>query len=95
MTSPTEALVEESAEASLLVVGSRGRGSVLATLLGSVSFAVASTAQCPVVVVKEGCGAMVVGRRNRVVVGRTAQNEQRLLWHSLPISLGADQHRWR
>jgi len=69
VTSPTEALVEESAEASLLVVGSRGRGSALATLLGSVSFAVASTAQCPVVVVKEGCGATVVGRRNRVVVG--------------------------
>jgi nucleotide-binding universal stress UspA family protein len=69
VTSPTEALVEESAEASLLVVGSRGRGSVLATLLGSVSFAVASTAQCPVVVVKEGCGATVVGRSNSVVVG--------------------------
>jgi nucleotide-binding universal stress UspA family protein len=69
VTSPTQALVEESAEASLLVVGSRGRGSVLATLLGSVSFAVASTAQCPVVVVKEGCGATAVGRRNRVVVG--------------------------
>src|SRR5688500_5375548 len=34
-TSPTEALVEESAEASLVVMGSRGRGSVLATLLGS------------------------------------------------------------
>lgn len=69
VTSPTEALVEESAEASLLVVGSRGRGSVLATLLGSISFAVASSAQCPVVVVKEGCAARVVGPRNRVVVG--------------------------
>ena len=69
VTSPTEALLEESAEASLLVVGSRGRGSVLATLLGSISFAVASTARCPVVVVKEGCGATLVGPRNRVVVG--------------------------
>jgi nucleotide-binding universal stress UspA family protein len=69
VSSPTEALVDESAEGSLVVVGSRGRGSVLATVLGSVSFAVASTAQCPVVVVKEGCGATVVGPKNRVVVG--------------------------
>ena len=69
MTSPTQALVEESAEASLLVLGSRGRGSVLATLLGSISFAVASGAQCPVVVVKEGVTATAVGARGRVVVG--------------------------
>ncbi len=69
VTSPTQALVEESAEASLLVVGSRGHGSVLATLLGSISFAVASSAQCPVVVVKEGAAATVVGPRSRVVVG--------------------------
>jgi nucleotide-binding universal stress UspA family protein len=69
VTSPTEALVEESSEASLLVVGSRGRGSVLATLLSSISFAVASTAQCPVVVLKEGCAATVAGPRKRVVVG--------------------------
>jgi nucleotide-binding universal stress UspA family protein len=69
VTSPTEALAEESAEASLLVVGCRGRGSVLATLLGSVSFAVASSAQCPVVVVKDGQAATVVGPKNRVVVG--------------------------
>jgi nucleotide-binding universal stress UspA family protein len=69
VTSPTQALVEESAEASLLVVGCRGRGSVLATLLGSVSFAVASSAPCPVAVVKDGCAATVVGPKNRVVVG--------------------------
>ncbi len=68
-TSPTQALVEESAEASLLVIGSRGRGSVLATLLGSISFAVASSAHCPVVVVKEGGAATVVGPGGRVVVG--------------------------
>ena len=69
MTSPTQALVEESAEASLLVLGSRGRGSVLATLLGSISFAVASGAQCPVVVVKDGGAATAVGAGGRVVVG--------------------------
>jgi nucleotide-binding universal stress UspA family protein len=69
VTSPTQALVEESAEASLLVVGSRGRGSVLATLLGSVSFAVASNARCPVVVVKEGSADTVVGPEKRVIAG--------------------------
>ena len=69
VTSPTQALVEESAEASLLVLGSRGRGSVLATLLGSISFAVASGAHCPVVVVKEGGAATAVGAGGRVVVG--------------------------
>ena len=69
VTSPTQALVEESAEASLLVVGSRGRGSVLATLLGSISFAVASGAHCPVVVVKEGGDSDLVGAGDRVVVG--------------------------
>jgi nucleotide-binding universal stress UspA family protein len=68
-TSPTQALVEESAEASLVVIGSRGRGSLLATLLGSISFAVASSAHCPVVVVKEGGAATVVGPEGRVVVG--------------------------
>jgi nucleotide-binding universal stress UspA family protein len=69
VTSPTQALVEESTEASLLAVGCRGRGSVLASLLGSVSFAVASSAQCPVIVVKDGHAATVVGPKNRVVVG--------------------------
>ena len=69
VTSPTQALVEASADASLLVVGSRGRGSVLATLLGSISFAVASGAQCPVVVVKEGGEATPVRAGDRVVVG--------------------------
>jgi len=51
--SPVEALRalcgEESAE--LLVVGSRGRSRVVAAVLGSVSARLASTAECPVVVV--------------------------------------------
>jgi len=56
---PVEALralcSEESAE--LLVVGSRGRGPLAAAVLGSVSARLASTAECPVVVVSTSAAA--------------------------------------
>ena len=49
---PTSQLVEASGNASLVVVGSRGRGTLRSTLLGSVSRAVAEKALCPVAVVR-------------------------------------------
>ncbi len=49
---PAMVLVDESAAADLLVVGSRGHGAFHGMLLGSVSIHCVTTASCPVVVVR-------------------------------------------
>lgn len=49
---PAHALQARSAGAQLLVVGSRGRGGVSGMLLGSVSQALLSHAECPVAIVR-------------------------------------------
>jgi nucleotide-binding universal stress UspA family protein len=48
------ALIEASEDASLLVVGSRGRGAFKRAMLGSVSSKVVAHSECPVLVVPEG-----------------------------------------
>lgn len=61
---PREVLSDLSADAHLLVVGSRGRGVVRSLLLGSVSAAVIKMASCPVVVCRpasEGGSGVIVG----------------------------------
>jgi nucleotide-binding universal stress UspA family protein len=62
---PVQALTDDAAENSVLVVGSRGAGGFAALLLGSVSRQVALSAACPVVVAREE--TMAVHRR--IVVG--------------------------
>lgn len=49
---PVAALVEASAQADLLIVGSRGNGAIGAVVLGSVSRGVLHHAHCPVAVVR-------------------------------------------
>ncbi|GAT80251.1 universal stress protein [Streptomyces sp. F-3] len=67
---PEAALVRESRNASVLVVGARGRSAVADLLLGSVSLFVAAHADCPVVVVRGGHDNQVrTPVHGRVVVG--------------------------
>ncbi|MEU1177801.1 universal stress protein [Streptomyces sp. NPDC005820] len=64
---PEYVLVREGRRASALVLGTRGRGSLVELLLGSVGLTVAAHAHCPVIVVRgDGSGA---GPHGPVVVG--------------------------
>ena len=73
---PRQVLVEASAQAHLLVLGSRGRGAMLSLMLGSVSATVSAQAACPVIVCRE---VSVGDTRPGVVVGADATPE------SLPV----------
>lgn len=63
--SPGQALAETAVDAAMLVVGSRGAGTLSAMAMGSVSRYVATHTRCPVVVVHEENTAA----RREVIVG--------------------------
>jgi len=64
------ALLRAGREAGALVLGTRGRAELTGRLLGSVSLAVASHADCPVIVVRGGQGDQLrPPAHRRVVVG--------------------------
>ncbi|WP_405577192.1 universal stress protein [Streptomyces sp. NBC_01092] len=72
----SQALLERGASASMLVLGSRGHGSVASFLLGSISLHVLGLAPCPTIAVRAGDPAVEAGwdhpaaaDRDEVVVG--------------------------
>ena len=71
---PRQVLIDASAHAHLVVLGSRGRGSVRTMLLGSVSATVSAHAACPVIVCRPTDPDRV---RRGVVVGADATPESR------------------
>ncbi|TDC60526.1 universal stress protein [Micromonospora sp. KC207] len=64
---PALVLEERSAEAGLLVLGTRGHGGFGGLLAGSTAVSVTAHAHCPVVVVRDGDAS--ASRTGRVVVG--------------------------
>lgn len=71
--SPAGALVDISADAAMLVVGSHGHGSVRSSLLGSVSRGLVSQARCPVVIIPPGlAGPRIAPLGGAVSAGRHA-----------------------
>jgi nucleotide-binding universal stress UspA family protein len=75
--STASALVEASRTADLVVIGSRGHGSISSAILGSTVAHVASHAHCPVIVVQAlgtGDGPVVVG------VDGSAESEELVGW---------------
>ncbi|OIJ27645.1 universal stress protein [Nocardioides luteus] len=86
------ALDTASGHASLLVLGSRGRGPIRSRLLGSVSRSTVKDARCPVVVLRPGGGG--VGRGVLVGIDGTADSIPALAFgfdqaaqRNLPVSV--------
>ncbi|GGP75713.1 universal stress protein [Saccharothrix coeruleofusca] len=68
---PARALLDRARDASLLVVGCHGRGALTGLLFGSTSHALLHHAPCPVLVVREGGGAVATGAPRADAPGRS------------------------
>lgn len=76
---PEYVLVHEGRNASVLVVGSRGRSGMAELLLGSVSLTAAAHADCPVIVLRGNHDNRASrGREGRVVVGVGEHPQERV-----------------
>lgn len=67
--SPIDMLLEMSKDVTMIVMGSRGLGGLSGMVLGSVSAAVVSHAECPVVVVREDNPVNETTKYGPIVVG--------------------------
>jgi nucleotide-binding universal stress UspA family protein len=72
LADPREVLLGLSRDAQMVVVGSRGRGTLRSLLLGSVGVALVRHAECPVVVHRPGSASTV---SNGVLVGADSSPE--------------------
>lgn len=75
-----QCLVDSTQDASLLVVGSRGRGAVASAVLGSISAYCASHARVPVVIVPESADPPRPARSVVVGIDGSANSEAALWW---------------
>ncbi|MDO4910907.1 MAG: universal stress protein [Corynebacterium sp.] len=78
-SNPVDMLLEMSKEATMIVMGTRGRGEFKGAMLGSVSAAVVSHADCPVVVIRDDAsfvpdGPIVVGVDGSEVSDRAVEH---------------------
>ncbi|MDR3656080.1 MAG: universal stress protein [Mycobacterium sp.] len=85
--SPVSALVELSTKADMVVVGSRGHGTLDRVLLGSVSTGLVHHAHCPVAVIRNEVAALVEGC---VLVGVDGS-----LASQLATAIAFDEASWR
>ncbi|WP_018025016.1 universal stress protein [Corynebacterium ulceribovis] len=72
--SPIDLLLDLSAQCTMIVMGSRGLGGLSGMVMGSVSAAVVSHAECPVVVVREDNILTEATKYGPVVVGVDGSN---------------------
>ena len=88
-----EVLVAQSRDAELLVVGSRGHGTITGAVLGSVSHACTHHASCPVVVREAATSGRPAGPAADVIARELGQNAE--TWGGARAARRAGRNRAR
>ncbi|SFE86531.1 universal stress protein [Blastococcus tunisiensis] len=76
---PLTVLLTASADAQLVVLGSRGIGGVTGLLVGSTAYGLVAHARCPVIVLPDETAALVPDRRSVVVGVETGRGDAEVL----------------